>query len=108
MENKDSFETAIIRFSLLSERKTKDDEPGFAMHNITHEAIRYRLNQQNKYLRAYFFSCQDITAIRCLKACKSPKEMNIDLNTTIKVLEVVIANVKAPPHLKWEHFWQFF
>ncbi|KAM0520560.1 hypothetical protein ACHAPE_002955 [Trichoderma viride] len=65
-ENKDSFEIAIIRlkeFSLLSERKTEDDEPSFDMHKLTHEAIRYRLIQQDIHLRAYFLSVAASTLV---------------------------------------------
>lgn len=56
-ENKATLDMAIIRlkeFSLISERKMEDGEPSFDMHKLTHEAIRYRLNQQGICSRAYF------------------------------------------------------
>lgn len=56
-ENKVTLDMAIIRlkeFSLISERKMEDGEPSFDMHKLTHEAIRYRLNQQDICSRAYF------------------------------------------------------
>jgi tetratricopeptide (TPR) repeat protein len=56
-ENEDSFEIAITRlkeFSLLSERKTQDDEPSFDMHKLTQEAILYKLDQEDVDSRAHF------------------------------------------------------
>ncbi|KAL6895024.1 P-loop containing nucleoside triphosphate hydrolase protein [Trichoderma evansii] len=75
-ENKDTFDTAIIRlkeFSLINERKTEDEEPSFDIHKLTHEAIRYRLNQQDIYFKAQFLSIA-ASAIRDLFAGSQRQE----------------------------------
>ncbi|EHK47313.1 hypothetical protein TRIATDRAFT_182498, partial [Trichoderma atroviride IMI 206040] len=69
-ENKVTLDMAILRlkeFSLISQRKKEDGELSFDMHKLTHEAIRYRLNQQDVCSRAYFL-CIAASTIHALFA----------------------------------------